>query len=470
MARVPTDEDLGLPNPMDSSDPVLQAQLNALRRREILGQGPQKRKRKEGGNKKYPAETKWKVAADAVLFDSVKQASKVWEHRVGHLIAESTIRGWVKIYKRQIEEGDTVEFIREAKLGRPLLVPADAEKIVIREIKARSAVGEHISNKTAIAIATVTMERKYPSQLKTLKLKKSWSQSLYRRMKFVRRRVTRAARNQDADPEVTAREFYRKIRRAVRNHDIPAPLIMNTDQSGCRLVPSTAYTLAEQGSRQVTINGKDDKRGITALLTSTIEGQLLPPQLVYEGTTKRCHPPNSAIFPPEWDLTQTSNHWSTIESMVRFIKEVVVPYCEEKRMEFDLPDDQKALLILDTYRPHTNSAFGDVCDAANIIRVYVPPGFTSSLQPLDADGGVNQVLKIHLREGYENYYTQCIRENMRGNNSLPANWRMDMRLSTLKPHHAQWFLDAFQAVERREDLIKKGWERTGIKQAIAHLI
>lgn len=141
--------------------------------------------------------------------------------------------------------------------------------------------------------------------------------------------------------------------------------------------------MAERGSRQVTMSGKEDKRGITALLGSTFTGQLLPPQLIYEGKTKRCHPTNSdEIFPPEWDITATPTHWSKIETMHEYLHNVVVPHVEEKQMELGLPDDQKALLILDTYRPHMDSSFGEACEAANNCRVYVPPGCTGTLQPV----------------------------------------------------------------------------------------
>jgi len=45
-----------------------------------------------------------------------------------------------------------------------------------------------------------------------------------------------------------------------------------------------------EGSKRVDLVGKDDKRQITACFAGTMEGDFLPPQLVYEGKTPRCLP------------------------------------------------------------------------------------------------------------------------------------------------------------------------------------
>jgi len=65
--------------------------------------------------------------------------------------------------------------------------------------------------------------------------------------------------------------------------------------------------MEEEGARRVEIAGKDDKRQITAVLAGTMSGKFLPPQLVYEGKTRRCIPKVS--FPSGWDVTYTDNHW-----------------------------------------------------------------------------------------------------------------------------------------------------------------
>jgi hypothetical protein len=55
------------------------------------------------------------------------------------------------------------------------------------------------------------------------------------------------------------------------------------------------------------ITGLEDKRQITALLSCIMSGNLLPPQLLYQGKTANCH--HKVDFPEEWDIWYSENHW-----------------------------------------------------------------------------------------------------------------------------------------------------------------
>ena len=76
---------------------------------------------------------------------------------------------------------------------------------------------------------------------------------------------------------------------------------------------------------KVNVAGLGDKRQITALFCVTLDGHLLPPQLIYQGTTSMCHP--NINFPDDWAITHSPNHWSTEETMLEYI----VPYVEAVR-------------------------------------------------------------------------------------------------------------------------------------------
>ena len=43
--------------------------------------------------------------------------------------------------------------------------------------------------------------------------------------------------------------------------------------------------------------------------------------------------------------------------------------------------------------------------------------------------------------------------------STPEGWTADMKMSTIKPYHAEWLVTSFKAVEKRKKLIKKGWKK-----------
>ncbi|CAC5367169.1 unnamed protein product [Mytilus coruscus] len=84
--------------------------------------------------------------------------------------------------------------------------------------------------------------------------------------------------------------------------------------------------------------GTDDKRQITLLLATSMNGSLLPPQLIYQGKTDRSFP-KGVDFPDNWDVTSTESHWSNEDTMIRFVDKVILPYVEG--VIEDLPLSQK---------------------------------------------------------------------------------------------------------------------------------
>ena len=74
--------------------------------------------------------------------------------------------------------------------------------------------------------------------------------------------------------------------------------------------------MTKEGSKKVEIAGLNDKCQTTSIFAASMAGDLLPPQLVYKGTTKACLP--TVKFPDGWDITCTHNHWCN-ESTVKKI-------------------------------------------------------------------------------------------------------------------------------------------------------
>ena len=75
--------------------------------------------------------------------------------------------------------------------------------------------------------------------------------------------------------------------------------------------------------------GVNDKRQITAFFCGSLTGNILPLQLIYSGKSARCHP--HFKFPPDWHVTHSLRHWSNKETMLQYIKEIIVPYVESQR-------------------------------------------------------------------------------------------------------------------------------------------
>ena len=101
---------------------------------------------------------------------------------------------------------------------------------------------------------------------------------------YVKRKATKEAQKLPPDFSDIKLGFLQRIKDEVVSNSIPLALVFNFDQTGSKLVPVCEWTMEKQGSRQVPVVGKEDKREITVLLTVTATGKLLPPQVIYQDT------------------------------------------------------------------------------------------------------------------------------------------------------------------------------------------
>ena len=100
--------------------------------------------------------------------------------------------------------------------------------------------------------------------------------------------------------------------------------MVNWDQSGINIVPSSNWTMEQEGASRVEIVGLNDKRQITMTFAASLSGDFLPPQILYKGKTECCHP--SFSFPDGYDIWHSPNHWANGNTVVRYIENVILPY------------------------------------------------------------------------------------------------------------------------------------------------
>ena len=103
-----------------------------------------------------------------------------------------------------------------------------------------------------------------------------------------------------------------------------------------------------KGSQQVEIMGISNKHQITAVFYGALTGELLPPQLIYQGKTSVCLPRYS--FPDNWHVTCTPNRWSNEDTMKEYIEHIIIQYVDRKCKELKLSSDQPALAIFDVFK------------------------------------------------------------------------------------------------------------------------
>jgi len=76
---------------------------------------------------------------------------------------------------------------------------------------------------------------------------------------------------------------------------------------------------------QVQVTRKEDKRGLTACVTTTLAGIVLALQLIYGGQREKSLPRTEAPNEVEaagFVFNLTKNHWCTLESMQEWIEKV----------------------------------------------------------------------------------------------------------------------------------------------------
>lgn len=136
------------------------------------------------------------------------------------------------------------------------------------------------------------------------------------------RRVTNAAKKVPDNAEQLIDEFVLRCAVIMNLYAIPPELVVNFDQTGACLVPAASQTYEKKNSKRVAVAHIEDKRQITAVVSSSLAGDLLPMQLVFTGKTERSHPTADALKKVDANVKQSQfkfahseNHWSSQETM-----------------------------------------------------------------------------------------------------------------------------------------------------------
>ena len=246
-------------------------------------------------------------------------------------------------------------------------------------------------------------------------------------------------------------------------NEIPPELILNWDHTALHLVPTGQWTMNKSGEKVVPIINSDDKRQITAVLAVTMSGEYLPPQLIYKGKTKRCHPVGEV--PQGWDIWHSHNHWANEETMIRYVETVIAPFLDDKRAVSQLDKTHPALAVFDCFRGQTTPDFNAVLQKHNIIQVPVPANRTGKLQPLDIS--INKPVKDELRRRFHSWYAEEVTKQMRTLSIHEV--QVDVSAAAIKSKSLGWFVSTWQSVSTRPALAINGFKRAGIYDAIAEV-
>ena len=405
----------------------------------------------------------------------VTASIRLYKKKYPHLsLKETTVRRLKNSYKEYIKvapaaqasvslkNGDKEAFVHELpskKVGRPLMTGDETDKQVqhyITELRKRGCI---INTTVAIAVGEGILLNKDANLLAAngggINLTKDWAKYLFRRMGLVKRKGNTKAKVELEQFDEIKRMFHQDIRSAVVMDEVPSELVINWDQTALSYVPVSQWTMEEEGAKRVEIDGKDDKRQITAVFGCSLTGDFLPLQLIYQGKTTKCLP--QVRFPSDWSVVYTANHWSNEETMEVYITKIIMPYIAETKRKFSIPLNHPALLLFDNFKGQCTEKLLKLLDSNNIDVVLIPPNCTDRLQPLDLS--VNKAAKEFLRRKFQNWYATKVCAQLDGKEEKEA---IDLRLSIMKPLGAKWVIELYDHLKGKPDVIKNGFKEAGI--------
>ena len=352
------------------------------------------------------------------------------------------------------------------KRGRPVLLGETLDKKVQQYLTRVRDGGGVVSARIAMAAARGILMSCNRSRLVEfggdVELNRQWAYSLLSRMKFVKRKATTSkSKHSTADFARLKQQFLTDVVTTVELEEIPAELILNWDQTGIKIVPSSTWTMDAQGSKRVEVAGINDKRLITAVFCGSLTGDFLPVQVIYQGKTNRCHPHHE--FPPDWDITHSPKHWSNEETMVQYVENIILPYVAAARAAFD--EDTPALVIMDNFKGQITSTITELLEENHIHVVLLPPNTTDSLQPMDLS--VNKPAKDFLKRCFEEWYAGELMKQLDDKENEAVDLEpINLGLPMLKELGAKWLVQMAEYFEENPQIIVNGFIRAGIAGAL----
>ncbi len=192
-------------------------------------------------------------------------------------------------FKRVCPEADC-KYLPLQKRGRPLLLSDCLDDLVQKYLHKVRESGGVVSARIAVAAAMGIVKHYDRFLLEEygghVCLNQAWGYSLLKRMNFVNRKATTSKSKMSiSDFTQLKRAFLLDVYNTAQMEDIPPEMIINWDQTGVKMVPTSCWTMNVVGAKRVEVYGLSDKRMITLVLCGSAVGEFFPPQVIYKGKT-----------------------------------------------------------------------------------------------------------------------------------------------------------------------------------------
>ena len=279
-----------------------------------------------------------------------------------------------------------------------------------------------------------------------------WLSKFLARNNLVLRAKTSIAQTLPCDLENKVQPFRQRVNYIRQNSDFPYELIANMDETPVYFDMVPSKTVDRKGKKSITVRTtKAEKRRITAVLSCTASGTLLPPMIIFKGTTRRSVRKVSDKDGAVIEFQKKA--WMDEKIMLEWIKKIWVVYTKKR----------PSLLILDCFSAHLTEEVQDLFAQYNTTVIVIPGGCTSVLQPLDVS--INKPVKGILRYLWEQYMLEQsdTDSGKQGKFSPPT-----------KQHIVDWVVEANQKLNSNPTVVKKAFLVTGLSNSLGghedHLI
>jgi len=350
---------------------------------------------------------------------------------------------------------------------------ADLERHLVSIFAKRRESGLVVNSNVAVPIMRAVIQQRAPHLLDKMALSRRWvRQWLRSRCGFTYKRATTSGQKLPADWEEKVETMIDRAAAVVVKYKIAHPsLVINWDQSAIMLVPTSKYTYHSKKDKHVSVTGQDDKRQITTVVGGTLEGELLPLQMIFAGQEKNRKQHKAVpvmdddtalrVKAAGWHLTQTPNHWSSQLSMVDYVDRIITPWVTAKRQQHKCPGSH-VLLLFDCWSVHKSEEFlGWMKEHhPDFHIVFIPACCTGKAQP--ADVVMQRPLKCEITNQFLQWTTEIMTAQLRPDSSDVPDFEINTAMGTLKPRLVTWTFEAWSRLRERKAMILKGWSNIGL--------
>ena len=118
---------------------------------------------------------------------------------------------------------------------------------------------------------------------------------------------------------------------------------------------------------------------------------------------------------------------------------------------------------MDTFEGQDNKEMKRLCAKNNCELVIVPHNLTNKFQPLDIS--INQSAKKFISNKFNAWYADRVSKQL-SNGVATGDVKVSLKLSDLKPLHAQWIVETCNHLKHQNHSIIKAFDVAEISEAI----